>query len=203
MTTNNDVLVLDTDKRPLSPCHPARARGLLNKGKAAVFCRYPFTIILKRSVAAAEPEPCRVKLDPGSKTSGVALVPGERLVAGFEIHHRGTLIRRKLRDRAARRQQRRGRGRYCKPSYRIRAQIKNAKRAYARRREKGWLSPSLQHRIETTMTWVARLRRWAPVGEIVQELDGVNAETVKPSWSHKGKSRCVGLGQMSLYPANG
>ena len=170
MTTHNYVLVLDTDKRPLSPCHPARARELLTKGKAAVFRRYPFTLILKRSVPAAEPEPCQVKLDPGSKTSGVALVQGERVVAGFEIHHRGALIRKKLQARAARRRQRRSRLRYRQPSYRTRAQINNAKRAYARRREKGGLPPSIQHRIETTMTWLARLRRWAPVGEIVQEL---------------------------------
>ena len=34
MTTDNYVLVLDTDKRALSPCHPARARELLDKGMA-------------------------------------------------------------------------------------------------------------------------------------------------------------------------
>jgi hypothetical protein len=28
------------------PCHPARARELLREGKAAVFRRFPFTIIL-------------------------------------------------------------------------------------------------------------------------------------------------------------
>ena len=52
------VFVLDTEKRPLSPCHPARARKLLTEGKAAVFRRYPFTIILKRVAtdAAGDPE---------------------------------------------------------------------------------------------------------------------------------------------------
>ena len=29
------VFVLDNQKRPLMPCHPARARALLDKGKAA------------------------------------------------------------------------------------------------------------------------------------------------------------------------
>ena len=41
------VLVLSSTKQPLMPCHPARARDLLKKGRAAVFRRYPFTIILK------------------------------------------------------------------------------------------------------------------------------------------------------------
>jgi hypothetical protein len=42
-----------------------------------------------------------------------------------------------------------------------------------RRRDKGWLPPSLQHRIDTTMAWVAwvaRLRRLAPVTHLAHEL---------------------------------
>jgi len=46
------VFVLDTHRQPLDPCHEARARELLNKGKAAVFRRYPFTIILKERMLA-------------------------------------------------------------------------------------------------------------------------------------------------------
>ena len=41
------VFVLDKNKNPLMPCHPARARQLLTREKAAVFRQYPFTIILK------------------------------------------------------------------------------------------------------------------------------------------------------------
>jgi hypothetical protein len=64
---------LDTEKRPLSPCHPARARKLLTEGKAAVFRRYPFTIILKRVVTDAQADSLRLKIDPGSKTTGLGL----------------------------------------------------------------------------------------------------------------------------------
>ena len=59
------VFVLDTNKRPLSPIHPGRARILLTGGKAAVFRRYPFTIILKHEVTGPV-EPLRLKIDPGS-----------------------------------------------------------------------------------------------------------------------------------------
>jgi 5-methylcytosine-specific restriction endonuclease McrA len=68
------VFVLDTTGKPLSPCRPARARRLLTSGKAAVWRRYPFTIILQRAVLDAQPEPLRLKLDPGSRTTGLALV---------------------------------------------------------------------------------------------------------------------------------
>jgi 5-methylcytosine-specific restriction endonuclease McrA len=63
------VFVVDTEYRPLSPCHPARARRLLTEGKAAVGRRYPFTIILKRVVTDGRPAPLRVKIDPASDIS--------------------------------------------------------------------------------------------------------------------------------------
>ena len=39
-----------------------------------------------------------------------------------------------------------------------------------RTRSKGWLAPSLQHRVETTLTWVNRLRKLAPIASVFQEL---------------------------------
>ncbi|MFG1686134.1 RNA-guided endonuclease IscB [Nonomuraea sp. NPDC049269] len=68
------------------------------------------------------------------------------------LDHRGAAIRDKL---AARSQYRRGR-RSRKLRYR-------APRFLNRTRPKGWLAPSLQHRVDTTLSWLARLRRWAPV----------------------------------------
>jgi hypothetical protein len=40
------VFVLDKNKKPLAPTHPARARKLLRTGRASVLRRFPFTIIL-------------------------------------------------------------------------------------------------------------------------------------------------------------
>ena len=44
------VFVLDTNRKPLAPCHPARARKLLKTGRARIFKKYPFTIILNKRV---------------------------------------------------------------------------------------------------------------------------------------------------------
>jgi hypothetical protein len=41
------VFVLDKNKKPLDPTHPAKARKMLKAGRAKVFRRYPFTIILQ------------------------------------------------------------------------------------------------------------------------------------------------------------
>src|SRR5260370_19934294 len=74
------VLVLDQQKRPLMPCTPARARLLLKQKKAAVWRRYPFTLILRDVRPDAIVQPLRLKIDPGSRTSGLAETsdtPGE------------------------------------------------------------------------------------------------------------------------------
>jgi hypothetical protein len=70
----NRVFVLNHDKSPLSPCRPARARILLKEGKASVWRMYPFTIILKKQKKNPTFQNTKVKVDPGSKTTGLALI---------------------------------------------------------------------------------------------------------------------------------
>lgn len=41
------VFVIDTNKAPCDPVHPAEARTLLSRGQAAIRRRFPFTIMLK------------------------------------------------------------------------------------------------------------------------------------------------------------
>ena len=68
------VFVLDTNKQPLDPVHSGRARLLLKAGKAAVYRRFPFTLILKRAVAHPTLHPLRFTIDAGTQTTGLALV---------------------------------------------------------------------------------------------------------------------------------
>jgi hypothetical protein len=104
----NYTFVLDTNKRPLDPVHPAVARKLLSNGEAAVFRRYPFTIILKRGVDTPT-QLIEIKLDPGSKTTGIALLKGEKLIFVAELNHRGQAIKASLDSRRAIRRCRRAR----------------------------------------------------------------------------------------------
>lgn len=158
MSNPNYVLVLDTNRKPLNPCTSGVARSLLKAKKASVCRCYPFTIILNKAVED-NPEPMQLKLDPGSKTTGIALLQGEKVVWAGELTHRGQQIKDALESRRALRRGRRNR----KTRYR-------APRFLNRTRASGWLAPSLQHRVETTMTWVNRLRRYAPISGIFQEL---------------------------------
>ncbi len=155
------VFVVDTHHTPLNPVHPGEARHLLNSGKAAVLKRYPFTIILKKAVEQPLLHPARLKLDPGSKTTGIAIVndaTGQVLFAA-ELTHRGQAIKKALDGRRAIRRSRRARHtRYRKPRF------------DNRRRTAGWLAPSLESRVFNVLTWVHRLRALCPITAISMEL---------------------------------
>jgi len=158
MLKPNYVFVLDTRKIPLTPCLPSVASRLLDTGKAAVFRQFPFTIILKKEVDVT-PEAVELKIDPGSKTTGLAILLGAKVIFAAELTHRGRAISASLESRAASRGSRRARHtRYRQPRF------------LNRTRPKGWLAPSLQHRVLTTLTWVEKFRRYAPIGSITQEL---------------------------------
>ena len=155
------VFVLDTKKRPLDPIHSAQARQLLRNKKAAIFRQFPFTIILKKSRPDSPILPLRLKIDPGAKFTGMALVndsTGE-VVFAAELKHRGFAIRDALTSRRQLRRSRRARKtRYRQPRF------------LNRTRPEGWLAPSLQSRVDNIKTWVERLRKLAPIEAISQEL---------------------------------
>ena len=156
------VFVLSSDGKPLDPCHPARARKLLTKGRAAVFRRYPFTIILKDRTAAKSVTHCyRLKIDPGSKTTGLAIIreDSDQVVWAAEIEHRAWQIAKSMLWRSKARRNRRTRKCRHRPP-----RFKN------RRRPKGWLTPCMQSRVSNIETWVMRLLRYAPITAISVEL---------------------------------
>jgi hypothetical protein len=160
------VFVLDSSGKALMPCSEKRARLLLARARARVHRVVPFVIrLVDRHVQSSTLQPLRIKLDPGSRTTGLALVRdtghvdastgeiqrGAAVLNLFELVHRGRQISEALTARRAMRRRRRANLRYRAPRF------------LNRTRPAGWLAPSLQHRVDTTMAWVKRLMRWAPV----------------------------------------
>jgi len=163
----NFVFVLDSTQKSIDPCHPAVARKLLKNKKAAIFRRFPFTIILFKAVEA-EPQPVQLKLDPGSKTTGIALIINSEVIWGAELTHRGSQIKSDLDSRRAVRRSRRNR----KTRYR-------KSRFLNRTRAKGWLAPSIEHRVLTTMTWVKRLIKFCSIASVTQELVRFDTQAIQ------------------------
>ncbi|GJL52939.1 MAG: hypothetical protein NPIRA02_00710 [Nitrospirales bacterium] len=157
------VFVLSHTRLPLMPCSPARARRLLKAKRAGVFRRHPFAIILKDRTSGVT-QPISLQLDPGSRTTGMALLgefraQGRVVLWAGELHHRGQQVQRKL---LARRTVRRHR-RFRKTRYR-------APRFLNRRISEGWLPPSLKSRIDNVLNWTRKIRNRLPVTSIVMEL---------------------------------
>ena len=162
------VYVLDKRKRPLMPCSEKRARLLLERGRAVVHKMYPFTIRLKDRVGG-DLQPLRLKIGPASHKTGIALVRESEsvdpvtgtieqvahVVNLIDLEHRGWLISKNLKQRS----DLRGGRRHRKTRYR-------AARFDNRRRQEGWLPPSLQHRVDTVESWCRRLRALAPITAI-------------------------------------
>ncbi|WP_268269981.1 RNA-guided endonuclease IscB [Streptomyces sp. MNU76] len=164
------VAVLDRHGVPLMPCHPARARELLAKGRAVVVRHTPFAIRLKdREANESSVSGVAVRIDPGSKGTGIAVTAdftvensepavhhkARRGLAAIEIQHRGAQIHKGMQQRANYRRARRSRNlRHRAPRFDNRT------------RPDGWLAPSLQHRVDTVGSIVERLVRYFPVIEI-------------------------------------
>ena len=157
------VFVMGKKGKPLMPCSEKRARLLLDRVRAVVVRLYPFTIRLKDR-QDGDLQPLSLKIDPGSKTTGLALVRdaanGIAILNLFELMHRGRKISEALTARRQMRRRRRGANlQYRAPRFLNRCN-----------KGRGWLAPSLQHRIDTTMSWVKRLRRVVPLTGLAQEL---------------------------------
>ena len=180
------IFVLDKQQKALMPCSEKRARLLLARGRAVVHRMYPFTIRLKdRSVEHSVLQPLRLKLDPGSKTTGIAIIReiemaevGESLenktkintktkktpivtaVAAIwlgQLQHK-TNIKDRLDSRRASRRSRRQRKTRYRPA-----------RFLHRTRPKGWLPPSLEARVQQSLHVVNKLSQLCPITSISTE----------------------------------
>lgn len=170
------VPVLGKDGAPLMPTHPARARELLRKGRAVVANHTPFVIRLKdRKINDGKTavQDIGLGIDPGSKYTGFAVftvktdvdeqtgevVTTRRGKFALQVDHRSHQISKRLVSRAQVRGTRRSRNlRYRAPRF------------LNRTRPKGWLAPSLRHRVDGIKSMTRKLTRWFPITEIHQEL---------------------------------
>jgi 5-methylcytosine-specific restriction endonuclease McrA len=156
------VFVVDKHKKPLMPCTEKRARQLLERGRAVIHQIAPFTIRLKdRTANVSRFQPLRAKFDPGSKTTGIAMVlegaKGVKVIFFGEIVHKAG-IKAKLDSRRELRHSRRHRKmRYRKPRFQN------------RKRQDGWLPPSLGARVNQTLHALAKLRRFSPITDLSVE----------------------------------
>ena len=167
------VLVIDKHKKPCNTISEAYARVLLFKKQAVIHKRFPFTIRLKNDIAVSKDRAYTVKLDPGSKHTGVAITDNkDSVVMLAEIEHRGHLIKRNIDKRRAVRRNRRNRKTRYRPV-----------RFLNRTKPKGWLAPSVRSRADNVINFIKKYKKLINIDKVM--IENVSFDTAQMSSNTK------------------
>lgn len=154
---NKTIFVLNKNKEPLDPTSPANARKLLNKKKAIIHRQIPFTIRLNEQKIASTQD-YRLKIDYGSRHTGLAILRGNTVIWLGQLHHRTNISKRLLDRRQSRSSRRNRKTRYREPRFNNRT------------RKKGWVPPSLQSRVDHIESFTKKIIKYLPINAISYEL---------------------------------
>ena len=149
------IPVIDANEQPLAPCHPARARKLIKKGRAKPFIRWDLFCLqlVDKTIPPEEVHQSTLAVNPGAEHTGIAAFrqnpeSGKRTgLLAIAIHHRGKQVKHQMEQRKNYRWARRRRLRYRAPRFDNRT------------KPEGWLAPSVKSRLDNTLTWVSRLQK--------------------------------------------
>lgn len=161
------VYVLSKDGQPLMPTdRPGKVRRLLDSGRAEVVRRCPFTIRLLYD-STTHTQPVSLGIDAGSRVIGVSATTEDKVLYEAEVILRND-ISVLLSDRRERRRTRRNR----KTRYR-------QCRFLNRRRENGWLAPSVQHKVDVHLAVAEKVCKMLPVSSITVETASFDIQMLK------------------------
>ena len=164
----NKVYVINKHGRPLMPCSPAKARHLLDAGKAKVKKRTPFTIQLVYGSSGYTQEVI-LGVDAGSKTIGMSASTTKEELLSAEVKPRNDVVDLLSTRREFRRARRNRKTRYRKPRFDNRVRSKH----------KGWLAPSVEVKIQEHITSIKRVCRILPVSKVVVETAEFDLQLLK------------------------
>ncbi len=143
--------MLNKEGKALMPCKPRKGRKLLDQGKAKVVQRTPFTIKLLYGSRGYK-QGITLGVDAGYKRIGYSAITASRELIAGELELRND-VKRLLEKRRAYRRERRSRKWYRKPRFDNRG------------KSEGWLAPSLEHKLQSHIKLIERLKRILPISE--------------------------------------
>ena len=153
------VYVLNKYGKPLMPCQPSKARKLLKQGKAKVVKKSPFIIQLLYGSSGYK-QPITLGVDVGSRFVGLSATTDKQELFSAEVELRNDIVGL-LSDRRQYRRSRRSRTtRYRKPRFDNRVKSKN----------KGWLAPSIENKIQAHLNIVDKIYKLLPISKIIVEV---------------------------------
>ncbi|SDG92073.1 HNH endonuclease [Fervidobacterium changbaicum] len=159
--------MISKDGKPLMPTkRHGKVRRLLKQGLAKVVNREPFTIQLLYETTNYT-QPVTVGIDIGSKVVGVCAVTDKEEMFSAEIQLRQDISKLLLERRQHRRFRRYRKTRYRKPRF------------LNRRKEDGWLPPSLQWKVDAHVRIVNKLSKIIPITKVVVEVAPFDIQKVQ------------------------
>ena len=160
------VYVISKSGKPLMPTERhGRVRILLRDKKAKVINNKPFTIQLLYD-SKEYTQPVTLGIDSGYTYIGYSAVAEDReLISGEAELLQGQSER--LKERAMYRSQRRAGLRYRKPRFNN------------RKKEKGWLAPSIQHKLDSHIRFIDYLKSILPITKIIVEVANFDIQKIK------------------------
>lgn len=161
------VYVLNKNGQPLMPTeNHAKVRILLKSGKAKVVNRCPFTIQLLYE-STNYTQKVTLGVDSGSKHIGLSATTENKVLFEADVELRDDIVNLISARRELRRSRRNRKTRYRRPRF------KN------RRRKDGWLAPSVQQKLDSHLTMIAKVHKILPVSDIIAEVASFDIQKIK------------------------
>ena len=159
------VAVMSKTGMRLMPTSEYRARKLLKSKKATVYGYHPFTIQLTER-EAGDVQPVEFCMDTGYLHIGMSVKSEKHEYLGMQVD---ALTDEKQKHDACRmyRRQRRGRKRY------------RQSRFNNRKRNDGWIAPSLEHKKDIHIQIISRISNVMPITNITLEMGNFNTQVLK------------------------
>ena len=159
------VAVISKTGERLMPTSEYRARKLLKSCKAIKYSYHPFTIQLTER-ETGDIQPIEFCMDTGYIHIGISVKSGKHEYLAEQID---TLTDERSRHDACRmyRRQRRSRKRYRQPRFNN------------RKKGKGWITPSLEHKKEIHIQAISRINKVMPLTDITLEMGNFDTQVLK------------------------
>jgi len=159
------VYVLNQNNQPLMPCKPRKARLLLQHSKAKVISKTPFVIQLIYGSSGYKQD-IALGVDSGSKHIGLSASTKKKELYSAEVALRNDIVELLSQRKALRRNRRSRKTRYRKPG------VSNKYIA------KGWLAPSIHHKINSHLKVVANTHKILPISKIIVETASFDIQKI-------------------------
>ena len=161
------VYVLGKNGQPLMPTdRHCKVRRLLKNNKAKVIKKCPFTIQLLYETTNYTQE-INLGIDAGSKNIGISATTKDKVLFEVDVELRNDIVDKISTRQQYRRTRRSNKLRYRKPRFNN------------RKRPDGWLAPSVQQKVDSHLTMVAKIHKILPITNIIAEVASFDIQKIK------------------------